>query len=170
MGALDSERLNADIIAGLAKAQPAWNIVLVGPEDAHFRESALHQLPNVHFLGGKPFGLLSAYLTCFDVCINPQWNNEITKGNYPLKIDEYLAMGKPAVATRTYAMKIFEGYVYLADRPEEYEELVKKALAEESPFKVEERIAYARTHSWENCVAEMYRAVNALQKSAAPIQ
>jgi len=165
MGALDSERLNADIIVELAKAQPSWNIVLVGPEDERFRQSPLHRIPNVHFLGGKPFELLSAYLKSFDVCINPQWNNEITKGNYPLKIDEYLAMGKPAVATRTYAMKIFEDHVYLADRPEEYEGLVKKALAEDSPFKVEERIRFARTHSWENCVTEMYRAINLLNIS-----
>jgi glycosyltransferase involved in cell wall biosynthesis len=167
IGALDSERLNPDIIAGLARAQPSWNIALVGPEDDRFRQSNLHQLSNVHFLGGKPFGLLSAYLKCFDVCINPQWNNDITRGNYPLKIDEYLAMGKPAVATRTYAMKIFEGHVYLADSPEEYEGLVKKALAEDSPFKTEERMAYARTHSWENAVAELYRAVDALDKAGA---
>lgn len=164
MGALDSERLNPDIIASLAKAQLSWNIVLVGPEDDRFKQSALHGAPNIHFLGGKPFAQLSSYLKNFDVCINPQWNNEITKGNYPLKIDEYLAMGRPAVATRTYAMKIFEDHVYLADTPEQYEELVKKALAEDSPFKVEERIAFARTHSWENCVAEMARAVHDLEQ------
>ena len=164
VGALNAERLNPDIIARLAKAQPSWNIVLVGPEDEGFRQSSLHGMPNVHFLGHKALGVLSAYVKSFDVCLNPQWNNEITWGNYPLKIDEYLAMGRPTVATRTYAMKIFEDHVYLADSPEEYEGLVKQALAEDSPFKVEERIRFARTHSWHNCVAEIYRAVNAFEQ------
>jgi glycosyltransferase involved in cell wall biosynthesis len=164
VGALNAERLNPDIIARLAKAQPSWNIVLVGPEDEGFRQSSLHGMPNVHFLGHKALGVLSAYVKSFDVCLNPQWNNEITWGNYPLKIDEYLAMGRPTVATRTYAMKIFEDHVYLAGSPEEYEGLVKQALAEDSPFKVEERIRFARTHSWHNCVAEIYRAVNAFEQ------
>jgi glycosyltransferase involved in cell wall biosynthesis len=159
IGALDSERLNPDIITALAKAQPSWNIVLVGPEDDHFSQSPLHQLPNVHFLGGKPFGQLPAYVQAFDVCINPQWNNEITKGNYPLKIDEYLAMGRPVVATRTMAMKIFDGHVYLANSPDDYETLVKRALSEDNPGRRQERTRFARTHSWENCMTEFYRAV-----------
>jgi len=167
VGALNAERLNPEIIERLAKAQPSWNIVLVGPEDEVFRQSSLHGMPNVHFLGHKNLDLLSAYVKSFDVCLNPQWNNKITWGNYPLKIDEYLAMGKPTVATRTYAMKIFEDHVYLADGPEEYEGLVKKALAEDSPFLVEERIRYARTHSWQNCVAEISRAVNDFEQAAS---
>ncbi len=43
---------------------------------------------------------LPGYIQHFDVCINPQKLNPITIGNYPLKVDEYLAMGKPVVATR----------------------------------------------------------------------
>ncbi|HZE84855.1 MAG TPA: glycosyltransferase [Puia sp.] len=159
VGALDSERLDHDIIAFLAKAQPSWNIVLVGPEDEAFRQSPLHRIPNIHFLGAKPFELLSSYMKAFDICINPQLKNQITKGNYPLKIDEYLAMGKPVVATRTMAMKIFEKHAYLADSPGEYESLVKKALSEDGPSMEKERIRFARTHSWENCMTEFYKAV-----------
>jgi teichuronic acid biosynthesis glycosyltransferase TuaH len=159
IGALDSERLDQDIIAGLARSQPSWNIVLVGPEDEAFKRGPLHQIPNIHFLGGKPFGSLSTFVKTFDVCINPQRNNEITRGNYPLKIDEYLAMGKPVVATRTPAMKIFEQHTYLADRPEDYGELVKKALLENTASLERERIRFARTHSWENCIVEFSRAI-----------
>jgi len=159
VGALDSERLNLEILRSLAAAQPSWNIVLVGPEDETFRLSALHGIPNIHFLGAKPYGQLSSYIKAYDVCINPQWNNPITKGNYPLKIDEYLAMGKPVVATRTMAMKIFEQQVYLADNPEEYPDLVKRALSENDSSMEKERIRFAATHSWENCVSKLYEAV-----------
>ncbi|HAI83429.1 MAG TPA: glycosyl transferase family 1, partial [Chitinophagaceae bacterium] len=87
-----------------ATAKPEWSLVLVGPEDEAFKQSALHQLPNVHFLGSKQPEALPEYVAAFDVCINPQLLNEVTIGNYPRKVDEYLAMGKPVVATQTEAM------------------------------------------------------------------
>ena len=80
-------------------------------------------------------------------------------GNYPLKIDEYLAMGKPVVATRTKAMKLFEEYTYLADKPEEYPDLIKKALAGDSKEKHRQRIAFAQTHTWENSMSELYKVI-----------
>jgi teichuronic acid biosynthesis glycosyltransferase TuaH len=160
IGALDSERLDPDIIASFARALPAWNIVLVGPEDEVFRQSTLHDIPNIHFLGGKPFDRLASYVAAFDICINPQRKNEITKGNYPLKIDEYLAMGKPVVATNTVAMQIFKDHTYLAEQPQDYPGLLQKAHEENTPAMEEERIRFARTHSWENCMIPFYQAVN----------
>ncbi len=160
IGALDSERLDPEIIALFARALPAWNVVLVGPEDDVFRQSTLHNIPNVHFLGGKPFAQLASYVAAFDVCINPQRKNEITKGNYPLKIDEYLAMGKPVVATNTVAMQIFKDHAYLAEQPEEYPALLQKALGQNTPAMEQERMRFARTHSWENCMIPFYQAVN----------
>jgi glycosyltransferase involved in cell wall biosynthesis len=102
---------------------------------------------------------LPDYVEAFDVCINPQLSNRITKGNYPLKIDEYLAMGKPVVATRTKAMKLFENYIYLADRPEDFTFLIEKALAEDNPEKQNQRIAFANSHTWENSMLELYKVM-----------
>jgi len=155
VGALDSERLDEKIIEGIALANPAWTVVLVGPEDGFFKASRLHGLSNVHFLGRKPMQQLPAYIRSFDVCINPQLINTITRGNYPLKIDEYLAMGKPVVATRTRAMQLFEEYTYLADRPEEYPALIQKALAEDTPGKQSWRAAFGGSHTWDNSVQEL---------------
>ncbi|MHA4808149.1 glycosyltransferase [Flavitalea flava] len=165
IGALDSARLDLEIIYTIARANAEWNVVLVGPEDEVFRQSDLHQLPNVHFTGGKPFDLLPAYVRAFTVCINPQLKNQITKGNYPLKIDEYLAMGRPVIATRTMAMKIFEGHTYLADNPGEYPALIQKALSENNPEKENERIVFARSHTWENCMSELYKAISLATKA-----
>jgi len=163
VGAVDSGRLDIPTIETIAAADPSWNIVLVGPEDEAFRTSRLHQLPNVHFIGRKEMKQLPAYVKIFDVCMNPQWVNLITMGNYPLKIDEYLAMGKAIVATRTKAMEIFENYTYLADKASEYPDLVRKALAENSEAKSRERIAYAHTHTWENSVDDLYKAILAFE-------
>ncbi|RFM30629.1 glycosyltransferase family 1 protein [Deminuibacter soli] len=160
IGSIDSARLDARIIETIAKYNPGWNVVLVGPEDDQFAQSSVHQLPNVHFLGKKPLQQLPAYVAAFDVCINPQLQNQITQGNYPLKIDEYLAMGKPVVATRTKAMQLFEPYTWLANEPADYPALVERALVQNSETVKEARIAFAKSHSWENSMSELYKAIS----------
>ena len=159
IGALYKLRLDLDIISYLATQRPEWSIVLIGPEDEAFKNSDLHKMPNVYFLGSKPGPTLPLYLNCFDVAINPQVLNEVTIGNYPRKIDEYLAMGKPTVATRTEAMSVFEGYTYLAKSKEEYLEMVGKSITENTPGKEAERESFARGHTWEANVNEIYKAM-----------
>lgn len=159
VGSLQSVRLDMELLQQLAVNRPDWTLVLVGPEDDAFRESALHQLPNVIFTGPKELDELPAYINSFDVCLNPQILNEVTIGNYPRKIDEYLAVGKPVVATSTDAMGVFAEHVYLAGDREEYLRLIEHALAEDSPEKTEARRAFAGLHTWENSVAEIYKAI-----------
>ena len=160
VGAIDGARLDENIIEKIALHNKSWNVVMVGPEDAQFKASRLHQVPNIHFLGRKDIAELPAYVAAFDVCINPQLQNTITQGNYPLKIDEYLAMGKPAVATRTKAMQLFEEHTYLADEPAQYPALIERALAEDNKRKAQQRVAFAQSHSWENSMTELYKAIS----------
>ncbi|MFC7669776.1 glycosyltransferase [Hymenobacter humi] len=72
-------------------------------------------------------------MSYFDVCTNPQAVNEVTIGNYPLKIDEYLAMGKPVVATATRAMDMFADYVYLPRNAQEWLEQARCRLGGAHP-------------------------------------
>ena len=160
VGAVDTTRLDLRIIEIIAAAKPSWNIVLVGPEDTVFASSSLHQLPNVHFTGRRPLESLPAFVEHFDVCLNPQLINTITKGNYPLKIDEYLAMGRPVVATRTPTMKLFEEYTWLADQPEDYPRLIETALQHDTLEERNRRSAFAREHTWENSMKEVYKVIN----------
>lgn len=161
VGALQSLRLDIALLEEVAKAKPNWQLVLVGPEDDAFRASALHGMANVHFLGSKPPAELPAYINSFDVCLNPQVINEVTQGNYPRKIDEYLAMGKPVVATRTGFMQaVFNEHTYLCDTPADYIIAIQKALDEDSPQLQQKRKDFAASHSWENNVKEIYKAVN----------
>lgn len=159
VGALQSIRLDINLLIDIAQKKPGWNIVLVGPEDEEFKTSKLHDLPNVHFTGSKHPEQLPAYINSFDVCLNPQLVNEVTIGNYPRKIDEYLAMGKPVVATKTEAMSIFEKYVYLGKTSEDYIFLIEKAMHKNSEYLQQQRKLFASAHSWENSVKEIYKAL-----------
>ncbi len=163
VGALLSIRLDERILLHLAEQKPEWSVVLVGPEDDDFKNSKLHEMENVHFLGPQKPETLPAYIKGFDICLNPQALNPLTIGNYPRKIDEYLAMGKPTLATRTEAVGIFEDYVYLAETKEEYVSLAEKALAENSEALANERIAFAKTHTWEKNAEEIYKAIKTVE-------
>ncbi|MBH2003311.1 MAG: glycosyltransferase [Sphingobacteriia bacterium] len=160
VGALLGLRLDLDILTHIACSRPDWSIVLVGPEDETFRASGLHGMKNVHFLGAKPPGLLPQYIHAFDVCLNPQVISGVTIGNYPRKIDEYLAMGKPVVATSTPFMEaVFNGYTYLGKSGADYVMLIHEALQENDPEKAAARKNFAASHTWENSVEEIYKAI-----------
>ncbi|AMR27675.1 hypothetical protein A0257_11590 [Hymenobacter psoromatis] len=161
-GSLTGLRLDIDLLVAIAQNRPDWSLVLVGPEDPDFQQSILHKLPNVHFLGRKAPEELPAYVSHFDICINPQVINEVTVGNYPLKIDEYLAMGKPVVATRTRTMELFEQHVYLADGQAQWLLRLAQALDEpDAATLTASRIAFAQSHTWAASVGLLYEALEA---------
>lgn len=159
IGALNAERLNIELILKIASKMPEFSFVLVGPEDETFKASKLHELKNVYFPGNQKFSDLPKYVHGFDVAINPQSLNAITIGNYPRKVDEYLAAGIPVVATRTHAMNAFREHVYLAGTEEEYGSLLKLAIRENSETRADARRTFASTHTWANNIAEIMKAL-----------
>ncbi|RLD38753.1 MAG: glycosyltransferase family 1 protein [Bacteroidetes bacterium] len=164
VGFLSSRRLDIDLLIHIAKTKKEWQIVLVGPEDDNFKNSDLHKFENVHFLGSRDSSILPNYIKGFDVCMNPQLINDATIGNYPRKIDEYLAMGKPTVATATKAMEYFKENTYLATTHEEWITEIQKALDEDSVELQMQRTKCGMSHSWENNVKEIYKYIEAFEK------
>jgi glycosyltransferase involved in cell wall biosynthesis len=162
VGFLTSMRLNIQLLIEIAERNQNWNLVLVGPEDGDFQNSRLHELKNVYFLGRREPAQLPAYVKGFDVCINPQAINQLTIGNYPRKIDEYLAMGKPTVASATKAMEAFTDCTYLASTNLEFIKLIETALIEKDAELKSKRIALAKSHTWENSVKEIYKVIDHL--------
>lgn len=159
-GSLTVTRLDIELIHFIAIQKICWNIVLVGPEDQAFKLSALHKLTNVHFLGSKSQSQLPKYIHAFDVCINPQLVNQMTVGNYPRKVDEYLAAGKPVVATNTEAMEMFKTQVYLCTNKNEYVKNIKVALEEVKDRNiVQARKEMAKSHTWTASVSEIYKLI-----------
>lgn len=159
IGALTSLRLDLALIFSLATTMSQCNFVLIGAEDDNFKKSKLHNLKNVFFLGAKRTELLFQYINAFDVCINPQAVNELTVGNYPRKIDEYLALGKPVVATMTETMLTFKDYVYLANNRVEFREMIETALRLNNSNLEKKRVEFAFSHNWKSSVDKMSKIV-----------
>ncbi len=96
-GVID-ERLDIDLLGQLAAAHPEWQFVIIGPV-VKIDPATLPSPANVHYLGGKDYLELPAYLKGWDVATLLFADNESTKFISPTKTPEYLAAGNPVVST-----------------------------------------------------------------------
>src|ERR1041384_4218973 len=90
-GVLD-ERLDIELLDGVAAARADWQIVMIGPV-VKIDEADLPRRPNIHYLGGKAFKELPAYIAGWDVAALFFARNESTRFISPTKTPEYLAAG-----------------------------------------------------------------------------
>lgn len=96
-GVID-ERFDSALIAALADAHPAWQIVLVGPV-LKIDPASLPQRANIHYLGQRTYEELPSFLAGWDVCLLPFALNEATRYISPTKVLEYMAAELPIVST-----------------------------------------------------------------------
>jgi len=148
------KQLDILLLRRLAAERSAWSFVLVGPlgnlsgSESDFE--ALSKMPNVHLLGYREASDLSAYQQHFDVCIMPYAVNGYTDCIYPLKLHEYLATGKPVVATPIRTLKDFSEVVSLASGTDEWVSAIQAGLSEgaQSGARASARQAVAARHDW----------------------
>jgi UDP-galactopyranose mutase len=117
-GVID-ERLDIDLVSGLAESRPDWQLVMVGPV-VKIDPASLPRLRNIHYLGARTYQDLPRYLSGWDVAMMPFARNDATRFISPTKTPEYLAAGRRVVSTsirdvvRTYGEM---GLVKIADDP-----------------------------------------------------
>lgn len=164
VGNIVSYRLDLKMLELICNKRQDWDWVFVGPADEAFQKSLLFKLPNVHYLGSKKENELWKYIQYMDVCINPQLKNELTEGNYPRKIDEYLYMGKAVVAAKTAFMDYFSEHTLLYTDVSGFETQIEIGLKKmNDEYEVKKRKTFASSHSWTSCTEKIYDAINALQ-------
>ena len=96
-GVID-ERMDFELLAGVADARPDWSLIMVGPV-VKVDEADLPRSPNIYYLGNKDYRQLPAYLGGWNVALMPFAVNEATRFISPTKTPEYLAAGCPVVST-----------------------------------------------------------------------
>jgi glycosyltransferase involved in cell wall biosynthesis len=89
--------LDLELVTAAARARTEWSWVFVGRRVRPLGELAA--LPNVHLVGQMPHAELHKYVSGFDVGVVPYRRGRLTDTVVPTKINEYLAAGKPVVAT-----------------------------------------------------------------------
>jgi len=161
-GVLD-ERLDLELLAGVAVARPDWQLVMIGPV-VKIDPAALPVMPNVHYLGPKRYEELPSYLAGWDVATLPFARNDATRFISPTKTPEYLAAGKPVVSTsirdvvRTYGAR---GLARIADSPQEFITAVEDALREDAADRLRDADTFLAQTSWDGTWTRMYRLIDA---------
>lgn len=155
-GVID-ERMDIQLLEGVAKARPDWQLVMVGPI-VKIDPADLPRLPNIHYLGGKSYAELPSYIAGWDVALLPFAKNDSTRFISPTKTPEYLAAGKPVVSTsirdvvRPYATL---GLARIADTTEAFVTACQAALAEPTDKLLRRADPYLAKLSWDLTWAEM---------------
>lgn len=164
-GVID-ERFDIDLIDAVAAQKPEWQFILIGPV-VKIDEAVLPRRNNIHYLGPKKYDELPAYISSWDVAILPFAINESTRFISPTKTPEYLAAGKPVIATPIrdvidpYGTLGFVKIVYDAASFIAYGE---EELATKDIQKWQRIDAYLDTMSWDSTWSEMHHLITQSMK------
>ncbi len=150
------ECIDYEAIRAFAKARPDVTLAFVGKPLPGVNISAIENLPNVRFCGLKPQPELPKYLARFGVCISPFSAGKLSRDVSPLKFYEYLATGKPIVASpEPVQVLAYKDVVYIARDTQDFVTQCNLALTENDAQKVEGRLKYAKKCSWDARVDEI---------------
>ena len=152
-GALDAYKVNLDLVQKLVEFYPDFNFVFVGPINLSDNTKNLEKLKllhNVFLLPSVPKPELASYYKFFDTYIIPYNLNQYTKGCFPVKFFDALSSRLPVVVTNMQAYSDYRQVCCVAKDDNEFIELVKTSILENTVKKQEERVKIASVNTWSN--------------------
>ena len=139
IGGIDAHTFGPKLFLGAASRLKDVEFVLIGgcslPE-------GWCTLKNVTLLGRKPYELVANYMAAMDVLIMPWNDSEWIQACNPIKLKEYLAVGRPVVTTDFPALERYRDLVRVANTPQDFAGQIRKAL--DQPYdatKARQRVA-----------------------------
>ena len=118
-------------------------------------------MTNVILTGAKTINEVPNYLKFMDVVILPSLINKMSRSVYPLKINEYLAAGKSAIATSfSDDIRRFQPHIRIANNHEHFVAMIDEAIEDYSEVKVQERMAIGESNTWGDRVNEFWDIVD----------
>jgi glycosyltransferase involved in cell wall biosynthesis len=151
VGTLD-DRLDLGAIEALAAGYPGGSIVLMGPMPAGSPLESWRR-PNVHIVTSRGRPEVVSVVHAADACLLTHRTTSLTEAMSPLKLYEYLAGGRPVVATDLGPVRGVDRRVVLVDG-DDVVGAAERALAL-GPASESERAAFVVANSW----AERHRQV-----------
>ena len=149
--------LDLQLLLKLSQERENWSVILIGKirenhTDIQEEIRLLKERKNVYFLGSKNHDDLPKYINQLDVCLLCYKKTQYTKYIFPLKFFEYLASGKPVVATKLPNLEEFNDLIYFAEGYKGWIEKIDCAINRDSKEEKEKRIQYAKKNAWDDRV------------------
>ncbi len=154
VGNLEPHKFDAELVCKTASLLPDCRFVIVGPY--HQNADSLRELPNVSFLGSRPHEQISDYVKAFDVCMLPTARTQWGLHCKPIKLMEYLAAGRPVVATRVPAAEHFDGLLHVSDNAESWASAIRSAVAHDDGQRSERARRRLSKCTWNHLVERIW--------------
>ena len=146
-GGIDAHTSNVALIEQVADLLSGFSVVLIGNSSVDL--SSLGRRSNVFLIGQKPYEQIPHYAKCFDVCFMSWQQNDWIAACNPVKLKEYLALGKPIVSTPFSELNNYNGLVDTALDAQSFANAVKKALENNNSELVANRRRRVVEETWE---------------------
>jgi len=156
---LINDYVDLDLIAAVARRQPAWSFVLIG--SVRCDADVVSGLQDVHLLGGRPYEDLPRYCRAFDVGLIPFRMNRLTHAVNPIKLREYLAAGLPVISSPMPEVLRYRPAVHTAETVDQFIAVAAAALADGRDRNPASRRAMVRDEGWRARVAQLSEIVSA---------
>jgi glycosyltransferase involved in cell wall biosynthesis len=147
-GAIDDHTSDIPFMEKVIDLLPQMSFVFIG--EASSDVAGLQKRKNVWLLGKKPYEQVPHYGKCFDIAIMPWRQSRWIEVCNPIKLKEYLALGKPIVSTPFLELGKYQDVVYRAGSPKEFADCIKKALVEDSYERIAIRRKKIQASTWDS--------------------
>jgi len=153
--------MDMELVKEVAVRLPTISVVMIGPSLG----ADLTGMPrNVYLFGRRDYSELPRHLDQMDVCIIPFADCEESQAVDPIKMYEYLAAGKPVVATNLPELQDLDPLVMLAGDRDEFIEQVSRLLEGKDKTTPEKRVEFARQNSWKQRFEQVNQALERTMK------
>lgn len=148
-GGIADHTTDINLIKNVVDLLPEMSFVFVGSVSDEF-STLMESRKNVWILGQKSYEEIPHYGKLFSVAIMPWNQNEWIQACNPIKLKEYLALGKPIISTPFNELNKYRDVVYIAKTAQNFAEAIKKALAEDDPDLISVRRQKVSNTTWDS--------------------
>ena len=154
-----------ELVMELAEKRPQYEILLIGYSyDGSIKKYPLQDYPNISVIGPIEYRVLPEYARWFDVATIPFIINEITEAASPIKLFEYMALGRPIVTTDIAECRKYKSVLIGKDH-DDFIQKIDKALALRNDNELGELLRReAQENTWESKVRSITKLLNACEK------
>ena len=169
-GVLSDFKIDFELIRKCAELRPDWSWILIGEQREGQQSSQVDQLfnmPNVHFLGYRPYQVLPDYLRGMQVGLLPTLVNSYTCSMFPMKFYEYLAAGLPVVSTRLDFTRDPLPRLEIAETSEAFVTKIEKQLRSRKPTP-NQAVSHVGKNTWKDRTETMLRILQTTSVTQTP--
>ena len=158
IGAIE-RRIDYALMKNVIARSPNISFVFTGPVHREFVPDWFFHQPNIFFFPPVDYKEVPLMIKGFDVCVIPFKKDDISNTIFPLKLFEYLGIGKPVIITdfNPDLTDVLGDNISIASNEKEFSEAIKDALTNNSFKDIAKRIKKAKDNTWETRIESIYK-------------